>query len=464
MAITGLGSSVRPWIRRLAIAACVVLGPLSCWTLWDYVEARRLAAVVAEVKASGEPIAPPQRSPDGVDAPDNAARYYDAAGALVDTSGLEGATGLQNRLDRGYEPTADLAGDLRAFLDRNHEAEGLLATATTLEFRGVRPGFEYNYRVDRLIRLAALADLRTLERTQGGDGDGAVVALIQQLRITRPLGWSASSAFNDVVAGFASYAGTRAASEVSQVIPLAPSKAALERLQSALAVLDVDASVEQQLLAQRARLLGAYWDDGHRWYARPPRTFETPSGPMFYLLRPWIVHRAIAEARILGDLLVTARRPWPDRLRVDLPGEQAIAAARRSGFFLAWGVMGPEASRYLHSERTQATASTLAVVRSAMTVVAIARYRQTHERALPTVLSDLVPSLLPSVPIDPYSGHPLRYLHDAARYAVYSIGRNEKDEGGKDLNQQLSRSWGAYSKARRPADLGVEVREAGARR
>ena len=271
---------------------------------------------------------------------------------------------------------------------------------------------------------------------------------IEQLRIARPLGWSAASAFNDVVAGFASYAGTRAASEVSQVIPLAPSKAALERLQSALAALDVDASVEQQLLAQRARLLGAYWDDGHRWYARPPRTFDTPSGPVFYLLRPWIVHRAIAEARILGDLLVTARRPWPDRLRVDLPGDQAIAAARRSGFFLAWGVIGPEASRYLHSaaypgDRQHAGRGQV-------------RHDRRRDRAIQADARGAADSAVRSgsvvAAVGPdrilYSGHPLRYLHAAARYAVYSIGRNEKDEGGKDSNQQLSRSWGGCTRRR----------------
>jgi hypothetical protein len=51
-----------------------------------------------------------------------------------------------------------------------------------------------------------------------------------------------------------------------------------------------------------------------------------------------------------------------------------------------------------------------------------------RERAFPKRLDDLVPDLLPAVPIDPWSGTPLRY--DPATGTVWSLGPNGTDEGG----------------------------------
>ncbi|HOC93971.1 MAG TPA: hypothetical protein PKH33_16610 [bacterium] len=47
---------------------------------------------------------------------------------------------------------------------------------------------------------------------------------------------------------------------------------------------------------------------------------------------------------------------------------------------------------------------------------------------LPASLESLVPEFLPSVPIDPFDGSPLRY--DKEKRAVYSVGQNLIDEGG----------------------------------
>ena len=52
----GRPTRLRRGFRRLAIAAFIVLMPLAAWSLWDYVEARRLAALVREIKARGETV------------------------------------------------------------------------------------------------------------------------------------------------------------------------------------------------------------------------------------------------------------------------------------------------------------------------------------------------------------------------------------------------------------------------
>lgn len=52
-----------------------------------------------------------------------------------------------------------------------------------------------------------------------------------------------------------------------------------------------------------------------------------------------------------------------------------------------------------------------------------------QEMHLPARLEDLVPKYLATLPLDPFSGEPVRY--NAARGLIYSVGMNLKDEGGR---------------------------------
>jgi len=53
----------------------------------------------------------------------------------------------------------------------------------------------------------------------------------------------------------------------------------------------------------------------------------------------------------------------------------------------------------------------------------------------PEKLADLVPDYLPAVPQDPYSGEPLVYRREAAKYVLYSVGPDGQDDGGKPWDQ-----------------------------
>lgn len=52
-----------------------------------------------------------------------------------------------------------------------------------------------------------------------------------------------------------------------------------------------------------------------------------------------------------------------------------------------------------------------------------------RESRIPTRLDELVPKYLSALPLDPFSGEPVRY--NAARGLIYSVGLNLKDEGGR---------------------------------
>ena len=70
-----------------------------------------------------------------------------------------------------------------------------------------------------------------------------------------------------------------------------------------------------------------------------------------------------------------------------------------------------------------------ALQRVTMTALALRLYRKENGR-YPENLQQLVPKYLPSVPIDPYDGKPIRYRKLQKGFKVWSVGGNRKDDGG----------------------------------
>jgi len=63
-------------------------------------------------------------------------------------------------------------------------------------------------------------------------------------------------------------------------------------------------------------------------------------------------------------------------------------------------------------------------------VFALAAYRADHG-SYPADLAALVPKYLPAIPVDLFSGGPVRYKREDKGYVVYSVGINRKDDGGR---------------------------------
>jgi type II secretory pathway pseudopilin PulG len=100
------------------------------------------------------------------------------------------------------------------------------------------------------------------------------------------------------------------------------------------------------------------------------------------------------------------------------------------------GVAVPNYIRALEAAaRNQAQAS------HAEIVCALQRYRL-RQGAYPESLAALTPALLESVPHDIVSGNPLRYQRtDDGRFLLYSVGWNEKDDGGGTSHEELEGDW-----------------------
>ena len=78
----------RRGLRRFVILLLILLLPIAAWSLWDYVEARRLSSVVNEIQARGEPIASKSQPRVPQQFHVSAGAYYDAAAMLMDRATL----------------------------------------------------------------------------------------------------------------------------------------------------------------------------------------------------------------------------------------------------------------------------------------------------------------------------------------------------------------------------------------
>ena len=68
-----------------------------------------------------------------------------------------------------------------------------------------------------------------------------------------------------------------------------------------------------------------------------------------------------------------------------------------------------------------------AEARCAVVGIACERFRQQNKR-WPGTLAELVPALLPAVPLDPYDGQPLRFEKMDYGVVVYSVGKKPPNQ------------------------------------
>jgi hypothetical protein len=140
-------------------------------------------------------------------------------------------------------------------------------------------------------------------------------------------------------------------------------------------------------------------------------------------------------------LIQAARRPFPERFA-------QLASLAPNGMHFEKSM--PELARvYLPtgeiSYLIQHETLSLAQLRCAIAGLAAEHYRLQHGH-WPQRLADLTPHYLRQVPLDPFSGQPLRCLHKDGKFVVYCDGPYSGDpEGGIDLARILDRGEGYAS-------------------
>lgn len=456
----GVGLVAAPALRRIAIAAFIVLVPVGLHALWDSIEVRRLVREIETIRAKGEPVTE-QEAGRGYqslsDEQKRASRYYlAAAGLAVDTFAKHrSATTALQELVSGASVTRPakeaLTERLRHAVEDSRDGLALFDTATALDFKGF-PGGTYNSRTYELQTLSQLSSARTAYLSLSGDGDGAIRSALAALKLRRVL-LADSSWF---WLGLGSH-------DVPLVLSLSqPSAGALRQIQDALELEENPDLLQQATLAQRAEFLDQIWRQRYGPDVTAPRHYALPMRSVTETItRPWFTHQLVDLLRAWSELIDAERLPWPDRA-------QAVAAVRNkfqptgtpqsSSTFLSAGLM---ASAF-YVPAPAVVAGPLVNDRASRTAVALERFRRDHAGALPETLQVLVPDYLAAVPVDPFSGRPLIYRHDADAYTVYSVGPDRKDDGGdltSEFRRAVRRGWGQKRLAGRDEGVRIPLRQ-----
>jgi hypothetical protein len=161
---------------------------------------------------------------------------------------------------------------------------------------------------------------------------------------------------------------------------------------------------------------------------------------LMFLLSPrnWFAENQLLMLEFYRQLILIAQKGVPyDRQQV----RQLIAEFKRKcrkgwtvtlgKWEISWGRYYPlaEVSIDTYDPLLDRVTDTHALQRVTMTALALRLYRKENGR-YPENLQQLVPKYLPSVPIDPYDGKPLRYRKLQKGFKVWSVGGNRKDDGG----------------------------------
>lgn len=376
-------------------------------------ESRGLAKDIAAIAARGEPTtlaADPAGA--GTSERSDAARIYAAAAERVHELPADGAFRLWRiDVDASSGPPPDLS-ELESIYRPNSPPLQLLDQATPLDFDrfgDVAPELSTNQ--SPLVTLGVLADVRADLLSARDRGDAAADALVASARLLRTMSLTFYRAEGS---------GRLLASVRILLRHTTPGEVPLARLQHALMELSDADSLVGDLQQSRAQFL-----DG---IGRPRETLT--EAILQRAVRPSIVRSSRRQLAAYEEALAVARQPWPQKLAAGDALERKYSAALRRmgrrGFFARLtrpygiGVATP----------VSLAGVDLAARRACIAALAVERYRRAHGGLPPPALDALVPSYLPAVPIDPFSGAPIIYKPGPHVYVLYSVDTNRKDDGG----------------------------------
>jgi outer membrane protein assembly factor BamB len=93
----------------------------------------------------------------------------------------------------------------------------------------------------------------------------------------------------------------------------------------------------------------------------------------------------------------------------------------------AWSTLTFDAAKKDHRAAT--------ILRGASVACAIERFRNAHQGQLPAALTDLIPTYLPSIPLDPANDQSLRFRPLNPGYVVYGVGPDGEDNQGNSIRK-----------------------------
>jgi hypothetical protein len=309
---------------------------------------------------------------------------------------------------------------------------------------GWQPVFEH------LREFARLLSAEALQRKRKGDVDGSLESCQTILKLCRHMDDEPfliaflvqKTIFSiGVVTLFGKPLGKGVLSDADA------SATAYRAVLAELKALDIDRAFVRALKGERV-----FMNEMYEWLRSETQKLRNPfslwqtvvgekSVDLMFLLSPrnWFAENQLLMLEFYRQFLPIAQKGVPyDRQQV----RQLIAEFKRKcrkGWTVTLGkwkiswrhydLAEVAINTYDYDSLFDRVTDTHALQRVTMTALALRLYRKENGR-YPENLQQLVPKYLPSVPIDPYDGKPLRYRKLQKGFKVWSVGGNCKDDGG----------------------------------
>jgi hypothetical protein len=431
-------AGVRPAVRWMARIVFPILIVVAAWQTWDHVEARRLERAYAAIKPHVL-----ERRPTGNRAPavqETAGRLYAAAAAAVQDGGAylpqdslsAVSVRVRNALVGREAPNTEDRERTREFLRQNDLLLALVERGAALPFTVFPAGTEFSYRTSGVMSAERVAALATLDAIQRDDVSSTARLIYGRLQLLRALS-------DDTFGGsMKAEMIANAATDMAMVLPGLDAQA-LTGLNAALGAAYADDDV--------VHAVAAFAKSRYDFVQEVGRGRSWQYGQLGVLLRPLIAHRVTLSLETSKEVLEVAARPWPERITaMAVIHDKHSIVGNASLPYPLWEIA--EGTRLVE----RLIARGVAASRVARVAIAIEAYRRQQQR-LPASLSDL-PAFDRDTVTDPFTGQPLRYVPDAEGFALYSVGDNGRDEGGKIA--PMSGPNGLLNRGPR-LDIGVRV-------
>ncbi len=460
----------KPWFRprNIVLAVVAVIGATICWVVLEALTAKpgelvdyqkKLVELVESYQPGGS------GDPNAWDSFASAAEIFQAAKEeLIAAAGGPNARpsdwpnfGWPYDFSSLYaggapaevvEPTLRMASMLRERGVREHLAA---MAATPRSVRGRRPSDEWVISL-LLPELGSARDLarwcaaRMHEAVRTGDTTELVASFEQGLALGRVVGsqWTIIERLTGIaivalmtgelrreVAGGTIDAATcrELLAAIDRQLPLPPMELALtgERL----GLMDAIQRTHTDNGRGSGRLIITKIDDLKSLGDPNGPTPAAYSHPIFNIVGLFMPSRAetVRMADTFYDTLIAFSRKTPAERRTETFNPDVFVESLPRGYFLLRMLLPALGKAIVSNDRCEVDVAGVRVM------LALEVHHQEHG-AYPARLEDLVPSILPELPLDPFSGKPYGYklFADGGRgrgsYSLFSVGADGVDDGG----------------------------------
>lgn len=440
------------------IFKALVLECLGAFIVWRIFLGFEIHHQLAAIRNAGLPSSPPELNQwyKAVPEDQNAALILTNAFATLTTFPDLRAKTIDSKeiLDRREPWSKEIRSNVVAYVEMNHAAmekaqEGLKRSECRYPI-DLSYGLETsNPHLESLKKLGTVGALQAILAAEKAQKEECAANIGFILKLARTLD-TEPQLISEMVRGSLISTAAKTLEHCLNLCPLDNSTEEMNRLFKELSETNI---LKRALIGERASCAYAFrlsWAEVQQLGTNgEPRTSTATSMPLMGHPNPGLWITGLFERELnyflrgMDSNIVLAGLPLPSvRLAERSALQHKNSAPER---FL-------EAPLFLSAMDRTFGYVALAVTRARLstTANAVEQFSKEQGRA-PLNLSELVPSLLPSVPIDPFDGKSLRYRKLPKGYLIYSVGNDGKDDGG--LERPLHQS----SRERSNADLTFTV-------